>query len=165
MKIQFLIIPICFLLMGCAADSGADKCKYGTPVAIFAANTPTVVQHQFSAKGQEGNEQVVFENGIQLEIFQSGCNSVKQVFTYTLPPFPEGEPNWFFISAGLLKRYGDLGDQFAPLVLWGNAIEQKMTSFKLGEPLELESGHFAKINRTQFPEKSILEIELSEGQE
>ena len=166
MKSLYLVLPVLIVATFINCQSGGnEKCKYGAPTAIFSQNLPTVVRHSFEAKGQEANEKVLFDNGISLEINQSGCNAVKQQFIFTLPTFPQGEPNWIFIGAGLLKKFGELGDNFMPFVLWGDAIEKKMNEMKIGEPTELESGHYVTINKTIFPEKSILEVELSEGKE
>ncbi|HMR44217.1 MAG TPA: hypothetical protein PKC40_10305 [Saprospiraceae bacterium] len=164
MKFSFPLLILAALFFSCDGGS-AGKCKYGSPTPIFTPTTYSVSSHSFVAKGQESSEQIVFDNGIRLEIFQSGCNAIKQEFVYDLPAFPDAEPDWIFIAAELLKKYGELGEQFAPLVFWGEEISKKKQEIKLGETTELQDGHFVKVERLRFPEKSVMTVTLSEGEE
>lgn len=160
LRISGLSILLFALLFSCKSEQ--EKCKFGTPVAIFSDTMDMVETHNFEAKNQEGNENVVFKNDVELQLIQSGCNEVKQEFRFTIPPLPEGDPNWILVAAGLFDFLGSLSPDLAPFTFWGDAIGRAAADIKLGETKELEQGFSVKIDRIPSEEKNILTVELAQ---
>ena len=76
-----------FLLVSIILSCGSEpqKCRYGDAEAIFDLSNEKVISHDFRKSGQLTFEQVVFENKLELEIQQSGCDSIKQIFQFKIP--------------------------------------------------------------------------------
>ena len=94
---KLTILSFIFLLatvfIGCGNESSPskktseqnqEKCKYGTPTPIFSDALSKVTDHSFSAEGQKGIEEVSFENGVELELLQSGCNEILQSYQFKI---------------------------------------------------------------------------------
>ena len=86
--LPFVVAIAClFVIIACGSNSNdpfAD-CAQGRPVAIFSDSLEAVARHQFEIKDKIGMEQVAFKNGVALEVYQSGCDLVRQEFRFQLP--------------------------------------------------------------------------------
>ena len=157
----FYLLFLLIIIFSCGTE--AEQCKYSTPTAIFSKEISTVVDHNFIADGQSATESAVFENGLQLELEQSGCNDIKQVFQFTIDRPGEGEPNWFLIVAEQFNYLSSLSEQTMSLGMWASVISSNASLFKLGLPIEVEKGFFVKIDKIDSGKNAILIVELSEN--
>ncbi|MEO1514222.1 MAG: hypothetical protein AAFV95_04395 [Bacteroidota bacterium] len=160
-----LLASFCVLCPSC--DSGPSDpfadCRYGKPTAIFNDSLPAIQQHQFELQGKTGFERISFQNGLQLELYQSGCDNIQQEFRFSLPGQPpQDTPEfWFKQAVSLLNYLGGLSKKQQALLMWSNMIRQKSTPAKLGQAVELEPGAFAKIDHIKGTEQNLIIIELS----
>ena len=123
----------------------------------------SVTQHSFQAKDQEGSEQMEFDNELKVEIDQSGCNHIKQVFKFWIDRPGEGEPNWYFLAAEQFAYLSNISNETKMLGMWAEVIETNASQFKLGMPVEVDQGFFVKIDKINEDQKVILFVELSQN--
>lgn len=157
----FLLIFVGVCLWGCKDE--AQKCAYPPPVAIFSDSMSFVSSHAFKLEKRNASESVAFENGLQLELDQSGCDHIKQTFQFTTEKPGEGDPNWFFLTAQQFEYVSRLSPKFMSLSSWAELINMNASQFRLSEPLEIENGFFVKIDKIDSGKNVILTAELSEG--
>ena len=157
------LLPLLFLFLFSCNNSADEKCKYGTPTPIFSKEISAVTAHNFEAKEQESAEQVTFENGLQLQLQQSGCNDIKQEFQFTIDRPGEGEPNWFLLVSEQFLYLSSLSGNTESLGMWASVISSNASLFKLGLPVEVEKGFFVKIDKIESGKNTILIVELSEN--
>lgn len=160
-----LIVLSCSLL-SCNGGEGNSECPLGEPVAIFRPDQPFVANHTFQQKGQEGAEVIRFVNGSYLEVFQSGCSSVRQEFRFreANPPADSGA-YWLNRAVGQFRYLGTLAPEYQPFREWANALEATDSLFRMGQPLELDAGFYARLDRISGPDSSLLVIVLSQTPE
>jgi len=157
---QFFFFLIVLIFSSCNSDE--KKCKYSTPTAVFSKDISAVTDHSFQSEGQNATEVATFENGLQLELEQSGCDAIKQVFQFTIERPGEGEPNWFLIVADQFNYLSSLSEQTMSLGMWASVISSNASLFRLGQPIEVEKGFFVKIDKIDSGKNAILHVELSE---
>ena len=159
---QFSIL--CFLLfLNWQCTTPNTTCKYGTPEAIFPSKLPKVVKHHFEIKGQNAYENVIFENGLKMEVIQSGCNEIKQFFQFILPGDFKNEPPAFWKEIAI-QNFGYLStvsDKHMSLHHLSTAIRKNYHDIKLSAPTQLEEGYFIKIDKIIGEEETILVVELA----
>lgn len=173
----FFYISLCFLVVACnnvdkPQKEGSKKqveqspeqsdCKYGKPLAIFSDELPQITAHKFESEGQKGIETVHFENQTILELYQSGCNEIRQEYRFLLPEdFRQKEDVfWKDLAIEKLTYVGNLDEKYAVLGIWVGAIEQLKDQLKIGQFSEAEPGTFIMIDKLAEPESSILMIVL-----
>lgn len=146
------------------AQNAFSDCKYGSPKAIFAANTPLVTAHQFELGSHAAVETVSFNADIQLELTQSGCEKPKQEFKFTIPGDSKvySTDDWIDMALNQLDFLGNLHKPLEPLLFWSGALKQKRAEIKLGQPVPLEQGHYVKIDKVSGDKNGILIIEMSQ---
>jgi hypothetical protein len=134
----------------------ADKkpfsdCKCGKPAPIFIKNIPDFVSgHNFTMTSDAGVELVTFKDRTKLQIVQTGCNDIKQEFSfiYENPSLQSySDAMWIQKAIDEFKKIGAASPEYQPFSLWGNAIESRKDEFKIGEDKELEKGFFMKIDK------------------
>lgn len=155
-----LLFTIACLFYACAEKKHA--CKYGQPEPIFSTDLKKVDKHQFERQGQQATETIAFENGLRLEILQSGCDEIRQEFRVGLPGnFKDKGDDYFKEMAVQTFHYlsGVSGDHFG-LYHLGKAIEDRFHDIKLGQPVELEKNYFLKIDKILNDMEILLLIEL-----
>lgn len=157
----FLLLSFSLLIISCGSETA--KCKYGEPVAIFSDETPDVIKRSFTGNGQTAIEEASFKNGMSVEIQQSGCDDILQVFQFRVERPSEGEPNWFLVAGEQFNYIGNLSEKLEPLLMWGTVINQNAGGFKYGLPLEVDQGFFIKIDKIESGKNAILTVELSEN--
>jgi len=158
-----LLVPLLFLFLFSCNNAADKKCKYGTPTPVFSKEISAVLDHSFEAKDQVSTEQATFENGMHLQLQQSGCNDIKQVFQFTIERPGEGEPNWFLLVADQFLYLSGISDQTVSLGMWASVISSNASLFKFGLPIEVEKGFFVKIDKIDSGKNAILLVELSEN--
>ncbi len=160
----FLLI---FLVSACKNSENKGKCKYGKPQAIFTDSMPTVRKHFFQIKDETGVEMVVFPKDLFVEIEQSGCNEIKQQFTFFLKgDFKDAtDEDWKTLSVKFFRDFAAISpEKLNGFNFWADAIENDGKEIKLAEPhlIKQDIGtRFVRIDKIVSPEKSTLVIQLS----
>ncbi len=172
MKFKFSYINILLLIIclnslnscGERSPNKAEDCKYGKPVSIFSNEFEQILEHNFVLKGLEGTENVVFENGIKLELIQSGCENLQQEFRFIIPETMTGEvPNiWVEYAIQLFYYMGNLDISLAQFSFWSQAFEELKEDLGNGTSLQLEPGRWVKVNGINSSDHSILIVLLSQ---
>ena len=169
-----ILLLVGILIVGCGdeAPTKASKktksdfsdCKYGKPEAIFSAAIPQITAHSFNIHQREGIELVKFDNGITMELIQSGCDNIVQAFKFRIPGDHRKKSNleWVNEAVKQLRYLGGLDQKFASLSFWGNEIEQINTILKLGSTHDIQQGFKVKIDKVLSINESILLLELSQ---
>jgi hypothetical protein len=150
-----------------ACGPGSKPCTLGDPVAIFNAQIEGVETHQFSHEGRESVESIQFDNGVRLEILQSGCELVRQEFRFYMPergPDASEMSLWVQAATNLYFFLGSLDYQFQVFQEWAAAIEQQSERFVRGEALEVYPGFWVEIDPVQTNTETMLRVILSQGQ-
>lgn len=139
-----------------------SKCKYGKPKPVFEGNFAKIDSQKWEIKGMVGIEQVWFENGMQLELLQQGCDKVKQTFHFRLPGNFSQEENWVLLSASQFQYLSSISEGHFELSVWGQAIQQQSKGLFLGEKIMLQPGFSVKIDKVAGGGFAVLIVELSE---
>lgn len=163
-----LFLIICILTLGCSSDNPSndnknpsinEACKYGAPTPIFSKDLEKVTKHAFTAEGQKGVEKVKFENGVDLELLQSGCNELTQSYRFFLQGDLEGNDQFWAEQAVEQFRYlSTLSENHLSFSLWAGAIQNSVEFISLGESFEPEPNTFIKIDKIPSGEKTILVV-------
>ena len=164
-----VVMFVCFFIVRCgenqpkSASEFAD-CKYGSPKAIFSDAVPQITAHSFKIFNKEGIELVRFDNGMVLELIQSGCNEIVQSFKFRIPGDHRAKNalDWVDEAVNQLRYLGGLDEKFASLAFWGNEIEQRKSEIKLGARHDIQQGFKVKIDKVLSTNESILLLELSQ---
>ena len=130
-----------------AAEADLSQCKLGKPTAIFSTKMSNIATQNFVEQPSETVETVAWKSGLQLELTQSGCQHIKQVFQFTRPENKTATPLfWLQDAANCFKEMAATDEKLASLGMWAGMIEQNLSQFQLGQALEVEKGHFIKID-------------------
>ena len=99
--------------------------------------------------GTDALEVVSFNNGLFLEIYQSGCDSLRQEFRFHLfeAPGEDTAAAWFSEARQQFRFLSSLGPQYAPFSEWADALDLGETDMRLAQPVEIQTGFWAKIDR------------------
>ena len=161
LKISLFLIFTFVLFSQC--QSGPPPCKYKPPVAIFSKELEPIQHHRFEVSGQDSREGIVFKNGIQMEILQSGCNDILQVFQFYIPGDLKEKNSEYWIEMAIqhFAYLSTVSNQHFSLHYWSDAISEKFHELKLGRPTELQAGYAVKIDKVLSPDHSLLIVELS----
>lgn len=166
-KLLRLLIVLLFLSCGGSSEESPNNapfadCKFGPPKAIFSEDIENIARHQFQLDQTAAVEKVLFNNGILLELRQSGCEKPIQDFHFEIPgnfqKFPD--ENWINLAENQFIFMGNLSESLKPFHFWANAIRDKKISIKLGEPIELEQKNFIKIDKVAGADNSVLMIKI-----
>lgn len=164
-------IGLSFFLMNCTADRPVEQqnyfedCAYTAPEPIFSKDVTSVEYHTFELQRQIGIEQVVFENGLKVEIVQQGCDAIRQDFRFTLDTQYSNDESEFWIQqAGKLFFFmGGLEEQYLPLYEWGNAIVQNAANMQLNRSFEVFDGFSVEVQlQKESVNQLLLIVTLSE---
>ena len=162
----FSISFVCLLLLSCGGNSSDPfaKCKYKQPEAVFSNSLSNVNEHTFNIEGTTGHERLTFENGIGLELFQSGCNEIVQDFRFQIPgKFRVDEPQiWVKMAIDQLKYMGDLSEKHQAMLIWAQMMEQAQSEIVTGQAYELQPSIFVKVDRILSNNQVLLTLELSQ---
>lgn len=160
----FLSLLLSLLLMQVACNSAGKKgdCPT-TPNAIFSDDLEGVEMHDFMKTGAEGLEVVSFSNGVFLEIFQSGCDTLRQEFRFRLPGIieEEGQEFWLKEAQNQFRALGALGPDFLPFIQWADALSSWQEQFRLAQPMEVESGFWMQVDKIDSFDGPTLVVVLS----
>lgn len=167
MRIYLLSILVVLLFASCSNNSqtnSAGDCKYGSPTAIFNDTLQQISQHQFTTNENESSESISFQDGTNLQILQSGCNSIKQEFHFTYSGDYQERSLDQWIEEALLQfiKLSQMHPDYMVFQLWGQAIAAKAEEIKRAESIELESGFYFKLDWITSSNDANLMLTLSE---
>ena len=140
MKIQLLSLSFfIFLLIGCTSSSQNedDKCQT-SPSPIFSDTMKIVASHSFELEdnGENSHEEAVLNNGMSVELLQSGCNVAEQEFRIRLKKGDyTKEPDAFWIARAF-QTIGVLSvssPALRGLEQYANIMARNAESTKLGQ--------------------------------
>ncbi|MBK7407603.1 MAG: hypothetical protein IPL49_14865 [Saprospirales bacterium] len=150
MRAWSIFIGYLILLTACNSTGKEGDCPT-TPNAIFSEDLPGVDSHDFMQTGTEGLEIVGFHSGVFLEVFQSGCDSLRQEFRFRFPgPVEEENPEfWFQEAQNQFRTLGSLGPTYGPFSQYADALALQEASFHLAQPMEVETGFWMQVDKIQ----------------
>ena len=153
------------MFCGCENNSSDPfaKCKYGKPKPIFEGSYAKIDSQKWEIKGMDGIEQVWFENGMELELLQQGCDKVKQTFHFKLPGTFQQDENWILLSASQFQYLSAISERHFELGIWGQAIQQNDNSLSLGEKITLQPGYSIKIDKISGGDFAVLMVGAFRG--
>ena len=168
MRLIFCFFALLFL-MSCKNEVKEKKCRFGIPTAIFQDSVANRIgkNHRFKLKEKEviGIESIDLQDGTALNILQSGCNSIRQVYQFSLKGDFSNPADSFWVSEAV-KRLNGLA-QASPTTLgllgqWAIAIQEQKTAFKIGKAHEIAPKTTVKIDRIISPNMAALIVELAQ---
>ncbi len=126
----------------CSPQGKPPRCPAGTPVPIASDTMAAVVQHQFERRGQESLEQIAWADGTTLELYQSGCDHIRQEFRFRLPDvaLPESQPALAALAARRFRKMSGMSPAWVPFGQWADALEDLAPQVRAGVPLALPGG-------------------------
>lgn len=169
-QITFLLI-LTVLFSYCDSNNSATKnesvsqpdskvaCKYGQPVAVFSDSLTSILSHKFELNGQKAVEEVKFENGVFLELYQSGCNEIIQEFRFILnEPFEEQPKEFWFKKAAYQFSYLSTLDEryIVSYNMWSQILSRMHEFTSLGEKFEVEQSTFFSVNTMKEGDQTML---------
>ncbi len=157
----FLFFLLIFTVLSCSSEQ--KKCRYGKAEPIFAPFYEKVVKHKFDQKGQLTFEHIIFDNKMELEIQQSGCDNIRQVFKFKIPEDVQKQKADYFKEM-TIQFFGYLSlvsDQHFSLHHLGKVVSQHFDEIKLGKPFMMQENYYLKIDRIAGENEAILLVELS----
>ncbi len=162
-KGYLLMIFILILTISCRQGGKSSDCEYGSPTAIFNADQPGIQQHSFALQGNEAREEVIFSDGLELTLLQSGCDNIRQEFQFNLKGnFSTQTPDfWITQAIQKLKRLGSMGYNYNGFSQWAQFIEAQKGNMKLAESTALEPGFYVQIDRILGVDNATLVLILS----
>jgi len=166
LKLLFFTLIFCGLMLACGSEKKSTapfgNCQYGPPKAVFKAEIPKISKHEFQLNKNAAIETVKFDNGIALELIQSGCEKPKQEFQFTIPAptnnFKDGD--WINMGIDMFSYMGNLAPELQPFLMWQGALKDRIDQLKLGLPHELEQGFFVKIDKVAGGDSGLLLVTL-----
>jgi hypothetical protein len=133
------------------SDKPFANCKCGAPRPVFNEALPEYIAgRSFSITNTSGVENIKFKNGTALQIVQTGCNDIKQEFSFSYNDskfLAYSDAQWIQNAIDEFLRIGSFSDNFSPFKLWGEAILAYKDTFKIAEDKELQKGFFIKIEK------------------
>ena len=167
LKYLIFILSLCFLI-ACGDNSeettetDAGGCRFGEPVALFQDSLAVVDSVSFMQEGRSGRELVFFNNRLQLELTQTGCETLKQEFAFTIPMTNPTADGAFWIAQGeqLMRFLGNIDKDLVQFNEWANVIAQNMREMKLGEAKEVQTGYFVTVDKIESGEETVVQVIL-----
>lgn len=143
-----------------ASKTETQKCKYGKPVAIFSESLEQVEKQSFELNGQKGLETVQFTNGKYLELYQSGCNDIRQEYRFTLKGNYKGKDDqfWFDESMRQLAFIAQLDERYAQIGFWISELDRNAEQITLGQFVEAQANTFVMLDKLVEAESALIII-------
>ena len=103
-----------------------------------------------------------FTNNDQLEVFQDGCNEIRQEFHFSLQGDFQHQADsvWFNLATEKMTFLARLSPQQAALGMWGRAIQQLKPYMTIGQSIEPEPNTFILVDRLVQDQSAQLIIRL-----
>jgi len=160
---KFLSLVICLVLCACSTNPYAD-CAYGEPAPVFSDELKAVKSHEFKLVGMNGIESINFENGVILNLTQSGCNLIKQDFSFNLDRRKVVDNDTFWIKSSIeqFNFMGRLSPDLSSFAMWAAAIQGVAKDLKIGKQVMVEPGFSVTIDKIVGEQEAILRVTLQE---
>lgn len=113
--------------------------------------------------GSEGLEIVSFRNGVFLEVFQSGCDSLRQEFRFRIPNVGgDSDPAyWLQEAQNQFRAFGALGPGYLAFSQYADALSAQREGFRLAQPMQVETGFWMQIDKIDSFDGPTLVVILS----
>lgn len=155
-----LAVVLILLTVSCGDSANDAGCKLGDPVAIFSKEMPTVVDHDFNLNGDRGLETVNFDDGLVLELDQSGCESVTQVFQFSVPQREDTQTTRERV-VGLFRYLGGKSTDLASFGLYANAFAEILPEEVVrNQPYTLQPGMKVSIDELESGDNRIVRVKI-----
>lgn len=169
----FIYSLICFIFLSCSNDpnppsntgdnmEASTRCKYSKPFPLFTDSLEAILTQSFESSGQNGVETVMFSDSSLMELYQGGCNEVRQEyrFYYNEDYRTQADSFWIQQAVEKLSFVGNLDQRYAVLGIWVGAIDHLSEELTIGQFSEAEPNTFIMIDKVTEPESSILMVVL-----
>lgn len=175
---KFKILIFSFLaisLFACNNEAEKEPCLYGEPSPILSENTQGVSEYTFLASDSSGTESAILtdtllnEGQIRFTMNQTGCNKVKQIFTFELPQNDYStQTDSFFVQRAaeglmVLSQKSPIASQsFIPMFAYElNAFAGNVPiNRRLAVDSETAPGVFFVINKIATQNEGIITVEF-----
>lgn len=159
MRYCLFILQVLFWT-ACGSEASSEKCKYGEPLAIFSEELEQIQSHSFQQNGQKAVEELLFADRTRLEIFQSGCNEIRQEFRFYLPAADTSLPDslWFNMATDRMLFLGGLDSRYMSLGMTGQIIKENKAQMQLGQFQGMDFDSYIMVDRIAEPNNSMLII-------
>lgn len=157
-----------FLLAGCTSSSKKQdniKCQT-SPSPIFSDTMKIVDVHSFELEedGENSYEEAILNNGVKVEVLQSGCNAPQQEFRITRKGDYTNEKDSFWI-AGAFQTIGVLSNSspaLKGLEQYANIMARNAENTKLGQPYFPDPTLSVTLDKITDKESGTIIIKLKE---
>ncbi len=150
----FLLLQSC----GTGSSNQNETCDAPPPQSIFNQNVSQIKSHKFKLTGHNSEENIEFEDGKALTIYQSGCEKIAQEFRFKL------EPNKAMDMASLgierLMFLANLEDKYMSFANWAQAIDALRQEFANANDVEVEPGFFVGLDKIDGNDHTTMIIRL-----
>ncbi len=162
-----VLLGVLIALSACQPAVNPDAfagCAYTEPEPVFNENLPGVIDYSFQPGIKESNEQVKFDDGLNLNIRQSGCDHLKQEYIFEIPGnyTSRNTQYWVRQTVLLLKELSKLGPEYVVFEHWSLAIERAGGKINLSQNTEIEEGFYVSLDRDLFSDHATLMLTLSD---
>jgi hypothetical protein len=167
-KYTFILILVLAFFACKNSDKKSDKpfanCKCGAPEPIFKeGGAEAIIDRNFTMTPTSAIENVVFKNGVELEIVQAGCEEIIQEFTffYKTDMSAQNDDFWKTKAVEEFNAIASLSERYQPFGLWANAIKVAAPQLKLGQATELEKDFFVTVDKINDGQRTRLKVILN----
>ena len=158
-----------FLLGLCAtwlwSCSSAPECLPPPKALLEGEAVQRVAAHSFEREGQTSTETMTFEDGVRLQVSQSGCERIQQTFEWTIPSvvLPPAQPQAALqVAEQEFGRLSQLDESLTLFVEWANAMQTLAEGgYKLGQRVEVGPGYFAMVDALRTGDGTLVRVVLS----
>lgn len=141
-----------------SCGNAKSDCAIGEPRPMFAADLTGISDYNFTASKQESSETFLF-HGETIEINQSGCNQIKQLFQFQIGKGKNPEELIDAVNNNLIA-FAQLGQQQAGFLAWSQAINDFRSAIKISAPFSPARGIEITIDRIQQVDNDLLLLKL-----
>lgn len=130
----------------------------GEPQAMFSADLEGVSNYSFRQKEQDSEESFIFQ-GEPITIFQTGCETIRQEFHFTLEPVYNVQKSVENVSKRLIA-FSHLGEKQVGFLNWAQALQGLLLDIKFGEAIQAAPGIQIMMDRIQQADKELILLRL-----
>lgn len=161
MKYFLLILTTIIIATGCKNDK-SETCATGRPLPIFTKNMQIVKEHKFTSQGQSSQEEISLANGIKLEIYQQGCDTLNQSFRFGYNHKIKRDSFVVVVDSAIsqFKFLSKSDEKLKAFALWSDALTQIRNFANQGELINLGQGINLKIDHLEQAERSTILIDV-----
>ena len=146
------------------SDKPFADCKCGSPLPIFKeGSSEAIVDRNFTMTKISALENVIFKDGTELQVVQSGCSEIVQEFTffYKKDMSAQNDEFWKTKAVEEFNKISNLATRYQSFGLWAQAISVASKDMRLGQPNELEKDFFVTIDKINDGQKTQLMVKLN----